>query len=95
VMAIKSAAARPWAGRPPQSSGTWYEPYTTQAEVSRGVRFALSTPGVHAVCTPGDTDVLRVAIAAAQGVTPMGDDERDDAVLSASQEDSIFPMPVA
>lgn len=94
VMAIKSAAARPWAGRP-RSSGTWYEPYTTQAEVSRGVRFALSTPGVHAVCTPGDTDVLRLAIAAARNVTPMSDDERDDAVVSASHEDSIFPMPTA
>ena len=63
--------------------------------MSRGVRFALSTPGVHAVCTPGDTDVLRVAIAAAQSLTPMGDDERNQAVISASPEDCIFPMPAA
>ena len=47
------------------------------------------------MCTPGDTDVLRVAIAAAQSVTPMGDEERNEAVISASQEDSIFPMPAA
>jgi aryl-alcohol dehydrogenase-like predicted oxidoreductase len=94
VMAIKSVAARPWAGRSP-SAGTWYEPYTGLPEVSRGIAFALSTPGVHAVCTPGDTDVLRVALTAASGNTSMSAAEREDAVASASHESSIFPMPAA
>ncbi len=71
VMAIKAVAARPWAGRSP-SAGTWYEPYTTPSEVSRGVRFALSTPGVHAVCTPGDLEVLRIVVAAADGFVADG-----------------------
>ncbi len=53
VMAIKAAAARPWAGRPPTTT-TWYEPYTSREEVARGVGFALSTPGVQALCTPSD-----------------------------------------
>src|SRR5580704_18140345 len=61
VMVIKSVAARPWSGRP-RSASTWYEPYTEPGEVSRGMRFALSTPGVHAVCTPGDTGVLATAL---------------------------------
>ena len=52
VMAIKAAAARPWADRP-HTTTTWYEPYTTPDQVSRGVRFALSVDGVHAFCTPG------------------------------------------
>jgi aryl-alcohol dehydrogenase-like predicted oxidoreductase len=92
VMAIKAAAARPWAGRK-QTSATWYEPYTSTDEMARGVRFALSTPGVHAFCTPGDLEVLRVALHAAGGFTPMGTAEREEAVASAAREPSIFPMP--
>src|SRR3954468_18229835 len=64
VMAIKAAAARPWGDRP-HTSGAWYEPYTTAEGVARGVRFALSVPGVHAFCTPGDVSVLATALDAA------------------------------
>jgi aryl-alcohol dehydrogenase-like predicted oxidoreductase len=92
VMAIKSVAARPWGDRP-HTAGTWYEPYTTGAEVERGVRFALSTPGVAAVCTPGDTSVLPVALEAAEGFVPMTGEERTAAASSVSHEAGIFPMP--
>jgi aryl-alcohol dehydrogenase-like predicted oxidoreductase len=92
VMAIKAAAARPWADRP-RTAGTWYEPYTTEEEVSRGIRFALSTPGVHAACTPGDPDVARLAFRAAAAATPMTTSEREDAVASVAHEPGIFPMP--
>lgn len=94
VMAIKAAAARPWAGRD-HTSGTWYEPYTAPDEVARGVGFVLSTPGVHAFCTPGDTQVLRTALAAAEDYVPMSPAERDEAVRSVAGEASIFPMPTA
>ncbi len=94
VMAIKAVAARPWGGREATAS-TWYEPYTSEADVGRGVRFALSTPGVHAFCTPGDTGVLATALAAASGDTSMGADERARAVDAASGEPSVFPMPGA
>jgi len=92
VMAIKAAAARPWAGRDATAT-TWYEPYTSEAEVDRGVRFALSTPGVHAFCTPGDAGVLATALAAASGDVAMDDDERAAAVAEVADESSIFPMP--
>jgi aryl-alcohol dehydrogenase-like predicted oxidoreductase len=92
VMAIKSAAARPWGPRP-RTATTWYEPYSTEAEVSRGVRFALSTPGVHAICTPGDTTILPLALAAAGSTVPMTVAEREAAMASVSGEPSIFPMP--
>ena len=92
VMAIKAAAARPWAGRD-HTASTWYEPYTAQEEVGRGVRFALSTPGVHAFCTPGDTDVLATALAAAAGDTAMDPSERARAMDDVAGESSIFPMP--
>ncbi len=94
VMAIKAAAARPWAGRD-QTSGTWYEPYTSADQVSRGVDFVLSTPGVHAFCTPGDTSVLTTALDAANGYSGMDQAIRDEAVRSASVEPGIFPMPAA
>ncbi len=94
VMAIKAAAARPWAGRA-RSATTWYEPYTSEEEVDRGVRFALSTPGVHAFCTPGDTGVLATALAAADGDTSMDEAERDAAMGAVAGESSIFPMTPA
>jgi aryl-alcohol dehydrogenase-like predicted oxidoreductase len=92
VMAIKAAAARPWGDRP-HTAGTWYEPYTTADEVGRGVRFALSVPGVHAFCTPGDTDVLALALDAAAAFTPMDDAERASAAGGVGSEPHIFPMP--
>ncbi len=92
VMAIKAAAARPWGDRP-HTAGTWYEPYTSADEVTRGVRFALSVPGVHAFCTPGDTDVLGLALAAAQNFSPMDAGERASASASVDAEPPIFPMP--
>ncbi len=94
VMAIKAAAARPWAGRTPTAS-TWYEPYVHGDEVARGVRFALSTAGVHAFCTPGDVGVLATALAAASSITgdaPLRDLERQAAMDQVADEDSIFPM---
>ena len=92
VMAIKSVAARPWGDRP-HSASTWYEPYSTEADVARGVRFALDTPGVHAICTPGDTTILPMALTAAASFTPMTPAERAEAMASVSDEPSIFPMP--
>jgi aryl-alcohol dehydrogenase-like predicted oxidoreductase len=92
VMAIKAAAARPWGARP-RTAGTWYEPYTTTDEVARGVRFALSVPGVHAFCTPGDTGVLATALEAAGTFTAMDDDERAAAADVVGAEPHIFPMP--
>ncbi len=92
VMAIKAVAARPWADRRPTST-TWYEPYTSREDVARGIGFALSTPGVHAVCTPGDTEVLALALDAAARSVPMGTTERREAIAATSHEPGIFPMP--
>ena len=94
VMAIKAAAARPWGDRTPTAT-TWYEPYTYADEVSRGVRFALSTPGVHALCTPGDVSVLATALRAASvpaNELAMDVDERLAAMAAVAEEASIFPM---
>jgi predicted aldo/keto reductase-like oxidoreductase len=97
VMAIKAGAARPWTVPPSERhSNTWYEPQTTADAIGRGVGFALSTPGVQAFCTPGDLDVLRLALDAASSFTdPMDDDARRQAMDAAMADDLIFPIPTA
>jgi aryl-alcohol dehydrogenase-like predicted oxidoreductase len=94
VMAIKAAASRPWAGRE-ATADTWYEPQTSVEDVGRGVRFALSTPGVHAFCTPGDIRVLTTALRAAETYVPLSPVEREGAELAMADESSIYPMPAA
>jgi aryl-alcohol dehydrogenase-like predicted oxidoreductase len=97
VMAIKAGAARPWTVPPEQRhSTTWYEPQTSAESITAGVGFALSTPGVHAFCTPGDLDVLRLALdAAAAFESPLGDDARSAAMGASLVDDVIFPIPAA
>jgi aryl-alcohol dehydrogenase-like predicted oxidoreductase len=93
VMAIKAAAARPWGARP-RTSTTWYEPHTAPDELAKGVNFALSVPGVAAICMPGDVEVLAGALRASQSFTPMDAGEREEAARAAAAEACIFPMPV-
>ena len=94
VMAIKAGAARPWGSRTPTAS-TWYEPYTGPGDLARGLRFALSTPGVAACCSPGDLGVLRTVLDLAGSLSPMSPAERDAAVAEVAGETLIFPMPGA
>ena len=92
VMAIKAVARRPWpAGARPPSP--WYEPWAEPSAVARGVGFALSTPGVHAFCTPGDLALLPVVLDAAEANAPMTDAERDQAVAAMADQPVIFPIP--
>ncbi len=93
VMAIKALAARPWGDRVP-TAATWYEPFTVRDEVAAGIRFALSTPGVHAFCTPGDTVGLATVLAEADAPAPMDRAERDRRMAAATVEPSIFDASV-
>jgi aryl-alcohol dehydrogenase-like predicted oxidoreductase len=96
VMAIKAGAARPWTVPPEQRHATtWYEPQTTIDAITTGVRFALSTPGVAAFCTPGDLDVLRLALDAATAYEPLDDEVRTAAMEASLVDDVIFPIPAA
>jgi aryl-alcohol dehydrogenase-like predicted oxidoreductase len=96
VMAIKAVAARPWAGRTPTTT-TWYEPYTTRDEVARGIGFTLSTPGVQALCTPSDLDLVSLVLdlLGADEPVALGADAREAASAATRHEPSIFPMPAA
>jgi aryl-alcohol dehydrogenase-like predicted oxidoreductase len=91
VMAIKAVARRPWGAAEP-SAGTWYEPWMTEPEISRGVRFALSTPGVHAFCTAGDLALLPRVLDAAASFSPLADDDRRAAMADMRDEEIVFPL---
>jgi aryl-alcohol dehydrogenase-like predicted oxidoreductase len=106
VMAIKAVARRPWPdGRPladavAGSSATaerwatsWYEPTANDEEIDRGVHFALSTPGVHGFCTPGDIDLLPAVLSSAERYAGLSDDDRQAAIHAMAADDLIFPMP--
>ena len=104
VMVIKAVARRPWADRGPwvtpwperrhraRWAGSWYEPAATDEEIDRGVHFALSTPGVHGFCTPGDIPLLPRVLAAAERYRGMDPAERAAAMEAMADEELIFPM---
>lgn len=106
VMVIKAAAHRPWADRRPLSdavegspataerwASSWYEPVAGDDELDRGIHFALSTPGVHAFCTPGDMALLPRVLASAERFRPMDEGARRTAVDAMAGDELIFPMP--
>jgi predicted aldo/keto reductase-like oxidoreductase len=92
VQVIKSTSARPWGDRTPHTT-TWYEPYTSADEDTRGVRFALSIEGVHAICTPSDLGVMKLALSAAAQFVAMTADELKRAASDVADEPLIFPLP--
>jgi aryl-alcohol dehydrogenase-like predicted oxidoreductase len=92
VMAIKAIARRPWGITPRREGSAWYEPFDQPTEIERGVRFTLSTPGVHAFCTPGDLGILPMVLEAANRCTPMSPGERDDAIAAMADDEIIFPL---
>jgi aryl-alcohol dehydrogenase-like predicted oxidoreductase len=94
VMAIKAAARRPWqADATDRPASPWYEPWRERDRLERGIRFALSMPGVHAFCTPGDLSMLPTVLDVAEHVTPMDVDERDAVIDAMAGEEPIFPIP--
>jgi aryl-alcohol dehydrogenase-like predicted oxidoreductase len=100
VMAIKAVARRPWsaanggAEEPTEArwATSWYEPAATDDDIDRGVRFALSTAGVHGFCTPGDIGLLPRVLDAVDRVVPLSAAERQGAVDSMTSDELIFPM---
>ena len=67
---------------------------TADEELDRGVHFALSTPGVHAFCTPGDIALLPRVLASAERYAPLERRRRGAAAVDAmAAEELIFPMP--
>lgn len=91
VQVIKSVSWRPW-GERPQALDTWYEPHVDPALIKRGVDFALSTPGVHCIATPGDRRLLGDVLDAADKPGFVSTSRRQAMVREAADEPMIFPM---
>jgi predicted aldo/keto reductase-like oxidoreductase len=91
VQAIKVGAHQPWGDRTP-THACWYEPFTDAAHLTRGVRFTLSTPGVHVFATTGDLRLIPTLVDAALRYTPMTADERDALLQEAADWPTIFPL---
>lgn len=91
VMAIKVGARRPWEDRP-KTHSTWYEPWTDAQHLRTAVRFTLSTPGVDAFCTPGDTALLPAILHAAIDFAPLTPAEHAAMLGAGASWPSIFPL---
>ena len=91
VMVIKAVARQPW-GDDEKTHGTWYRPWDTGEGIRAGVGFALSTPGVHGFCTPGDLRLLPLALDAAAAFDPNADPHRAEILTEASGWPTIFPL---
>ena len=91
VQIIKSVAREPW-GESISSHRCWYKPETEESLIDRGVRFALSTPGVAAIASVGDLMLLPAVLKAAQNFSPMTENERSKAIEESTDNQIIFPI---
>ncbi len=66
IQTIKALSKGPW-GDKPKTHNTWYEPFSTQAEIDLAVQWVLSRPGVF-LNTVGDTTLLPMVLDAASRV---------------------------
>ena len=88
---IKAVAREPWGSMAPTHQ-CWYRPHTDGDLIDRGVRFALSTPGVDVFATVGDLGLLPRVLDAAEAFTPL-EEAQWEAVLGAAEDDEIiFPL---
>lgn len=89
VQVLDAVSWRPWGDREPEYE-TWYEPHTDPALIRRGVDFALSTPGVHCIATPGDRRLLADVIAAADKPSFVSKSRRAEMIKEAAGEPLVF-----
>jgi diketogulonate reductase-like aldo/keto reductase len=94
VHAIKAGAWRPWQAGPRWAT-TWYEPATEPALLRESLSFALSVPGVHVVCTPGDVGLLERVLDVLESSELLDEEGRRTAVRRAASGQTgageIFP----
>ncbi len=91
VQVIKAIAREPWGDHAPTHQ-CWYRPQTDDALIARGIRFALSTPGVHAFATVGDLSLLPRVLDAAEAFEPMSAEDRESILRITTEDELIFPL---
>ncbi len=88
TMVIKSVCRSPW-GDHPETHTTWYRPFTEGDEIQRAVDFVLSHD-VTSICTAGDMTLLPLVLEACERFTPMGELERERAILDGAAYEPLF-----
>jgi len=88
VQTIKSIARRRWPERGVPTHSTWYEPFEEQAEIDRGVHFALAKPEVF-VNTASDLTLFPRMVDAARRFERAPEDEE-----MRAQEERLAVVPL-
>jgi aryl-alcohol dehydrogenase-like predicted oxidoreductase len=89
TIAMKAFTRRPWPTEE-RRYDTWYEPWDTQAEIDRGLWFALSQ-GVTTAASAGDVRLFRMMVDAAERYAELTGEEQGELVASASELRPLFP----
>ena len=88
TMIIKSIARGPWKNQT-QTNTTWYQPYTDQEMIQKGVDFVLSQE-VTGICTAGDITLLPMVLKACSNFKPMGFGEQEELILKGKELELFF-----
>jgi aryl-alcohol dehydrogenase-like predicted oxidoreductase len=88
VQTIKSIAVGPW-GEKSQTTATWYEPLTEQADIDKAVHWVLGREGVF-LNTAGDIDLLPKVLNAASRYERRPTDAEMQAMIDAQQMTPLF-----
>jgi len=89
VIAMKSVAKGPYP-TDERTRDTWYEPFTTRAEIGEALRFTLSQI-VTTAATSSDMEIARTMIEMAKDFSPMDDEEQDALTRKAADYKPLFP----
>lgn len=88
TMIIKSIAMGPW-GEQVNAYNTWYRPFTDPEIIQKAVDFVLSQD-VTGLCTVGDARLLPLVLQACENFAPVGADEQEALIASASKYEPLF-----
>ena len=93
VMIIKSIARGDW-GDKPQTSNTWYEPFTDAETIQRAVDFVLSQD-VTGICTAGDSVLLPLVLEACQNFNQLNEAEQEALIATGRDYEPLFVSRLA
>jgi aryl-alcohol dehydrogenase-like predicted oxidoreductase len=88
TMIIKSITRAPW-GDHPKTHTTWYEPFSTPAEIQQAIDFVLSQD-VTGICTAGDINVLPLVLQACENFQPMSQEKQEELIQTGAEQEMIF-----
>lgn len=93
ILALKAMAKGPWPeGATRKYPKCWYEPFSSEKEISLGLRFTLSHP-ITAAVPPGDENLFRMAMEEALRFRPLENSEVDELKRMAALGRPLFAYP--